>query len=67
MADITFTCARCNQHLVVDAAGAGMMVSCPTCNGRLVVPGGREDKAPEKTQRILPFEYPKAPTGSGKT
>ena len=59
MADIIFTCARCSPHLEVDEAGAGMMVSCPTCNGRLVVPDPKAESTPEKTQRILPFEYPK--------
>ncbi|HUJ10604.1 MAG TPA: hypothetical protein VL171_11315 [Verrucomicrobiae bacterium] len=67
MADITFTCPRCNQRLVVDAAGAGMMVSCPTCHGRLVVPEPKAVSTPEKTQRILPFEYPKASAGAEKT
>jgi uncharacterized Zn finger protein len=66
MADIYFNCQRCQQHLVIDAAGAGITVKCPTCGELLVVPEPMEDKA--RTQEVLPFEYhktsrahPKAP------
>jgi hypothetical protein len=36
--DINFTCTHCNQTLVVDSAGAGEPVSCPTCQQMIFVP-----------------------------
>ena len=59
MADIYFTCPRCKQHLVIDEAGVGMTVSCPTCKHMLAVPGLSQQEDLKRTQRVLPFEYPK--------
>lgn len=36
--DITFDCKKCDQRIVIDEAGAGMSVQCPTCGEGLVVP-----------------------------
>jgi len=36
--DITFTCTKCGQHIVINAAGVGVQVKCPTCQADLVVP-----------------------------
>ena len=38
MPDIHFNCSRCVQKLVIDAAGIGLTVPCPTCGTPLVVP-----------------------------
>lgn len=38
MPDIRFNCSKCTQRLVVDAAGIGMTVPCPTCKSPLVIP-----------------------------
>jgi DNA-directed RNA polymerase subunit RPC12/RpoP len=37
--DISFDCANCGQHIVIDVAGAGMSVTCPKCTQQLIVPG----------------------------
>ena len=29
--DITFSCPLCEQHMVIDEAGAGLIVPCPKC------------------------------------
>jgi phage FluMu protein Com len=42
--DITFNCLHCNQELAVDAAAAGQIIQCPTCNAEITVP------APNVTQ-----------------
>jgi SPP1 gp7 family putative phage head morphogenesis protein len=36
--DIAFNCDKCGQHIVIDEAGAGMIVPCPTCGASLIVP-----------------------------
>jgi hypothetical protein len=37
--DISFTCTKCGQKILIDEAGAGMSVPCPTCDLSLEVPG----------------------------
>lgn len=36
--DITFDCTSCGTHIVIDEAGTGMSVPCPTCGASLIVP-----------------------------
>lgn len=36
--DIRFACIHCNQVLVVDNAGEGLKVACPTCRQLLTIP-----------------------------
>ena len=36
--EIKFACADCGQRISVDAAGAGMVVTCPGCTRSLVIP-----------------------------
>lgn len=38
MADITFECPECKQHLVIDAASTGFQVQCPACSLSVTVP-----------------------------
>ena len=36
--DISFNCDKCGQRIVIDEAGAGMAVQCPSCGAELIVP-----------------------------
>ena len=36
--DIRFSCENCGQHLVIDTAGAGLVVQCVKCSVSLTVP-----------------------------
>jgi len=36
--DITFSCEKCGQSIVIDEAGAGITVDCPKCGKPLYVP-----------------------------
>jgi hypothetical protein len=36
--DIEFTCDKCGQHIVIDGAGVGLTVDCPSCSANLIVP-----------------------------
>ena len=36
--DITFSCQKCGQHIVIDETGAGQCFDCPTCNQSFTVP-----------------------------
>jgi hypothetical protein len=38
MADISFECPECKQHLVIDAGNAGAKIQCPTCLRLMTVP-----------------------------
>ncbi len=40
--DITFECEKCGQSLVVDEAGAGLSIECPTCAANLIVPAAEK-------------------------
>ncbi len=46
--DITFSCDKCGQSIVVDGAGAGVDVECPNCHQPLRVPS-----AESKTGKVL--------------
>jgi len=36
--DISFGCPGCQQHMVIDEAGAGLLVPCPKCGQEIRVP-----------------------------
>jgi DNA-directed RNA polymerase subunit M/transcription elongation factor TFIIS len=36
--DIPFDCPGCGQHMVIDEAGAGLVVQCPKCGREVSVP-----------------------------
>jgi uncharacterized Zn finger protein len=36
--DIAFGCTKCRQHMVIDEAGAGLLVACPKCGLVIQVP-----------------------------
>jgi heat shock protein HtpX len=44
--DLAFCCPRCQQHLVVDSAAAGIEVSCPGCSALIAVPQPGEPPLP---------------------
>ena len=63
MPDIHFNCSRCVQKLVIDAAGIGLAVPCPTCGTPLIVPAkdAPPPAAPEKPKPPVVPELPKPP------
>jgi len=42
--DILFSCPECQQHVVIDATGAGLLVDCPNCGREIRVPGPVDPK-----------------------
>ena len=38
LVDISFSCNKCEQHLVIDETGAGQQFQCPNCGQSLTVP-----------------------------
>jgi len=77
--DIYFFCGSCGQHLVVDEAGAGLVIPCPNCAKDLTVPGQALKPAPhpqpagapcaEKDQTVV-LKWappPSSPNKEGKT
>jgi hypothetical protein len=44
--DISFTCSSCEQNIVIDEAGAGMSIECPSCGLTMQVPAP-EASAPQ--------------------
>ena len=36
--DVLFTCPTCKQQLEADSTLAGNEISCPSCNGKIVIP-----------------------------
>ena len=51
--DIRFSCPACGHHMVIDAAGAGMIVACPEC--------GKDARVPNKLEPDLPSLPPPPP------
>jgi DNA-directed RNA polymerase subunit RPC12/RpoP len=39
MSDLKFACPTCQQHIQADQGYAGMQISCPSCGGKMLVPG----------------------------
>jgi DNA-directed RNA polymerase subunit M/transcription elongation factor TFIIS len=48
--DIPFGCPECRQHMVIDEAGAGLLVSCPKCGREIRVPSLEETKPSPATK-----------------
>ncbi len=63
--DISFYCFKCGQHIVIDAAGAGVSVPCPKCQAALVVPSAQAEQSPVRQgERLaLPPRKPKRRLG----
>lgn len=57
--DVIFNCPKCEQELVVDSAGAGSEIECPSCGESILIPEPKPtipqagDSAPS-TPRIEP-------------
>ena len=66
MADINFNCPRCQQKLVIDEAGAGLITSCPICNHMLSVPGWIAERDKAETTKLMPSANPKPAKSTGK-
>jgi phage FluMu protein Com len=62
MADIRFNCPKCSQKLVIDAAGAGLAVQCPTCTEMVEVPDPNQEL--KQTQKVVPFAYARSVTST---
>lgn len=58
--DITFSCNKCGQRVVMDEAGEGMSVPCPTCGQTLTVPPPSEQSHLVKNERALEAAMAKA-------
>jgi uncharacterized membrane protein YdbT with pleckstrin-like domain len=52
MADITFACPHCEQHIEADDAICGQTVECPSCQGEIIVP--EKPKPAPKVASIIP-------------
>ena len=51
---IRFDCPRCGQTLSVEEKGAGMLVNCPTCRGKIQIPLGTASQAPDVSIPMTP-------------
>jgi DNA-directed RNA polymerase subunit RPC12/RpoP len=49
--DITFSCTKCGQRIVIDEAGAGLIIPCPKCGRTLEVPN--KSKLPDTDIRFV--------------
>ena len=56
--DIWFECPSCNKSLVVDEAGAGLIVECPQCHISVIVPPPQSPSFPAPVPVVL--ERPEA-------
>ena len=60
--DITFSCEKCGQNIVVDEAGAGITVDCPKCGKPVYVPSSAPLTEKDGPVRIeMPFAKPMPP------
>ncbi len=74
--DIYFFCGSCGQHMVIDEAGAGLVVPCPKCAKGITVPAAEGPKPapppqpaavprPEKEQTVA-LKWVPPPSSAGK-
>ena len=64
---IRFRCAYCNQLMGIARRKAGTVVSCPTCQGQVVVPSPSPSPEPELVKPMpvpLPASPQEAPAGN---
>jgi len=54
MADITFECPHCQQHIEADDSICGQTVECPSCKGEIVVPEKPKPRPAAKVAAIIP-------------
>jgi DNA-directed RNA polymerase subunit M/transcription elongation factor TFIIS len=47
--DIFFNCQACGQHMVIDEAGAGIVIQCPKCGRDVGVPMAVASNPPPDT------------------
>src|SRR5580704_9464544 len=57
MADITFECPECKQHLVIDAEESGAEIKCPTCSRSITVPSTPPAELPGSTPPSIKNEH----------
>lgn len=48
--DIRFSCSACGHHMVIDEAGAGLVVECPECGHDTNVPKAVRPKPEPNTK-----------------
>jgi len=60
--DIRFSCPKCGHHMVIDAAGAGMVVQCPECGADATVPkAAPATGAPAEKERTVALKWTPPP------
>ncbi len=52
--DISFTCDKCGQNIVIDDAGSGITIDCPECGKPVYVPSAAAPKPKEPPARVEP-------------
>jgi len=52
--DISFDCDHCGQNIVIEEAGAGLVVQCPKCGQSLSVPSVRTEITPDAPAKSSP-------------
>lgn len=57
ISDIIFACAHCLTSFVVDAAAAGMTLTCENCRKPTTVPNVAPEAAAENTDKISDLQH----------
>ena len=55
--DIYFSCPRCRQHMVIDEAGANLVIQCAKCAGDVLVPNAA-DSTPDSSPQTVSTQRP---------
>lgn len=62
MADISFSCPSCDQHIVGDAGLSRMSVVCPTCKATFTVPVAETEAVPSLAPQPEKSKHPSRPS-----
>jgi DNA-directed RNA polymerase subunit M/transcription elongation factor TFIIS len=65
--DIRFSCPKCEHHMIIDEAGAGMTVQCPKCGADAKVPNAPKPAAPSDSDKERTVAIKWIPPGAGPT
>jgi hypothetical protein len=60
--DIRFSCSACGHHMVIDEAGAGLVVECPECGHDTTVPKSAGPKPEPNTKPATNPQQENEPT-----
>jgi DNA-directed RNA polymerase subunit M/transcription elongation factor TFIIS len=59
--DVHFCCPKCDHLMVTDHTGIGLVVVCPQCSQRVIVPDATATKPAPKNEKTVALKWTPPP------